>query len=182
LTAARDCFAELGYAATSNRIIADRAGLTPAALYHHFGRKRDLMFAVQRETAAAVYQQMVRAAHGHEGMVERVAAVLEALHSVLMHEPGEATFGFVARDEARRHPELDGLLEDSLFARLFAEIVATAVDAGELAPQDRGGARGALAVLSLGLAAVARDMDPETHAEVTDLCARLVAGDLLRSA
>jgi AcrR family transcriptional regulator len=39
LRAARSCFAAYGYAATTNRMIAERTGVTTAAIHHHFGRK-----------------------------------------------------------------------------------------------------------------------------------------------
>ena len=42
LESARLCFAANGYEATSNRQLADSAGLTTGAIYHYFGSKRDL--------------------------------------------------------------------------------------------------------------------------------------------
>jgi AcrR family transcriptional regulator len=46
--AVRRCFAACGYAATSDRLIAEETGLTAVAIYHHFGRKKDLMLASAR--------------------------------------------------------------------------------------------------------------------------------------
>jgi AcrR family transcriptional regulator len=46
LAAARDLFAEDGYAATSLDAVVAKAGVTKGALYHHFSGKRDLFAAV----------------------------------------------------------------------------------------------------------------------------------------
>jgi AcrR family transcriptional regulator len=51
-------FAARGYAATGIREIADEAGVTTAALYHHMGSKQDLLLTIMRDamhemTAAA---------------------------------------------------------------------------------------------------------------------------------
>jgi AcrR family transcriptional regulator len=46
LTAAKDLFAEGGYAATGREQIAQRAGVTRGALYHHFSSKQALFRAV----------------------------------------------------------------------------------------------------------------------------------------
>jgi AcrR family transcriptional regulator len=43
LDAAAELFTERGYAATSTRAIADRAGLRQASLYHYFGGKEDIL-------------------------------------------------------------------------------------------------------------------------------------------
>src|SRR5262245_7202386 len=50
LLSARRCFGTYGYVATTNRMVADEAGVTAAAVHHHFGRKKDLMLAVWEAT------------------------------------------------------------------------------------------------------------------------------------
>jgi AcrR family transcriptional regulator len=45
LDAARDCFAESGYDATTIRAIAGRAGVDPALVHHFFGTKSELFVA-----------------------------------------------------------------------------------------------------------------------------------------
>jgi AcrR family transcriptional regulator len=45
LDAARDCFAEAGYDATTIRSIAGRAGVDPALVHHYFGTKSELFVA-----------------------------------------------------------------------------------------------------------------------------------------
>lgn len=48
LNATIDCVVEYGYADTSTRRIAERAGVTIGALQHHFGAKAELMVAATR--------------------------------------------------------------------------------------------------------------------------------------
>ena len=45
LDAARELFAELGFERTTMRVVAARAGVDPALIYHYFGDKDGLLFA-----------------------------------------------------------------------------------------------------------------------------------------
>jgi AcrR family transcriptional regulator len=49
LSAAVEAFGELGYASTTTRDIASRAGMSPAAVYVHHAAKEDLLFAISHE-------------------------------------------------------------------------------------------------------------------------------------
>jgi AcrR family transcriptional regulator len=177
---ARECFAAYGYAATSNRLIAQRTDLTAAAVYHHFGRKGDLMIAVYQATAAENYARIRAGVSAEKGLVAKVQAVLESTHQTLVEDPAQGLFMFVAREEARRHEELAEIARDDLFTGLFSEIVNEAVHAGEISPRDARGVRGALAVVALGLASLGSDVTISAHRTATDGCKRLVAGTLLR--
>lgn len=55
--AARDSFAENGYAKASLRDIAERAGITHAGLLHHFRNKEELLAEVLAERDAEEWQQ-----------------------------------------------------------------------------------------------------------------------------
>ncbi len=50
MLAAAQLFVEHGYAGTSMRQIAARAGMLPGSVYHHFPAKEDLFVAIQRES------------------------------------------------------------------------------------------------------------------------------------
>src|SRR6185295_14928897 len=54
LEAARACFAQRGYGATTNREIADKAALTPAALYQYFDSKLALFMATVRDAESVL--------------------------------------------------------------------------------------------------------------------------------
>jgi AcrR family transcriptional regulator len=62
LSVARGLFTEHGYATTSTNEIADRAGVTRGALYHHFAAKDDLFRAVFEQLEAEIAEQVARAA------------------------------------------------------------------------------------------------------------------------
>ena len=62
LQAALDAFAAQGYRATTTRDIAQRAGLSPAGVYVHFGSKADLLGAISRvghDTILRVCEQAI---------------------------------------------------------------------------------------------------------------------------
>jgi AcrR family transcriptional regulator len=62
LSVARELFTEHGYAATSTNEIADHAGVTRGALYHHFAAKEDLFRAVFEQLEAEVAEHVAREA------------------------------------------------------------------------------------------------------------------------
>ncbi|MHB8695167.1 MAG: TetR/AcrR family transcriptional regulator [Solirubrobacteraceae bacterium] len=179
LKEARECFAAYGYAATSNRLIAERTGLTSAAVYHHFGRKSDLMRAVYSATLAENQARWRAAIDAHQGIVARVHAILDVTHQILTEDRAQAVFMFIAREEAARHAELAEIAEDRVFADLFAEIVSDAVAAGEIAAGDAAQTRGALLAIASGLASVGTQISARSHHTTTAGLKRLVAGALL---
>jgi AcrR family transcriptional regulator len=62
LRVARQLFTEHGYAGTSTTEIADRAGVTRGALYHHFTAKDDLFRAVFEQLEAEIAEHVAREA------------------------------------------------------------------------------------------------------------------------
>jgi AcrR family transcriptional regulator len=66
LRAARDLFAEKGYAGAGREEIVARAGVTRGAMYHHFANKHDLFRAVVEELEQEVMGKVAEA--GMEAM------------------------------------------------------------------------------------------------------------------
>src|SRR3954454_11990468 len=62
IAAARELFAERGYAAVGTEEIVRRAGVTRGALYHHFGGKRDLLEAVYEAIESELTAQIAAGA------------------------------------------------------------------------------------------------------------------------
>jgi AcrR family transcriptional regulator len=58
-SAARELFADQGYAATSIEDVAARAGVTKGAVYHHFGGKSELFQDVYEQVMREVSDQVV---------------------------------------------------------------------------------------------------------------------------
>lgn len=91
LLAALDEFARHGYQAATTRDIAQRVGLSPAAVYVHYKSKADLLFEITRIGHEAVLAEATEAADRPDDPVERVRAFAEtftawhARHHTLAH-------------------------------------------------------------------------------------------------
>ena len=72
LSVARELFTERGYAATSTTEIADQAGLTRGALYHHFTAKDDLFRAVFEQLEQEVVDRVARGAAAGTDSLEQM--------------------------------------------------------------------------------------------------------------
>ncbi len=70
--AARELFADKGFAATSRDEIAKRAGVTRGALYHHFESKTAVAAAVVAELEDELVERVVTAASEGEGVREQL--------------------------------------------------------------------------------------------------------------
>ena len=178
IAAARSCFAAHGYAATTNRMIADAANITSAAVYHHFGQKHELMLAVHEATEQAYVARMQTAIDAVEGFVPRVQALFNVIHDVVVEDPEQVAFAAVARDEAQRHPELAPIENDRTYAEIFDALAAYGVRTGAVRKRDSAQVRSAIAAMATGLAMFGSTMTAERHAVATKACCRLVAGEL----
>jgi AcrR family transcriptional regulator len=79
VTAARELFAQQGYAAVGTEEIVQRAGVTRGALYHHFrAGKEELFRAVLVQVSAEVVQRVASAAAATEDPWEELVVGSEA--------------------------------------------------------------------------------------------------------
>jgi AcrR family transcriptional regulator len=80
--AARELFAERGYAGVGTEEIVARAGVTRGALYHHFEDKKDLFRAVheelERDLVASIGEEIAGVEDPWELLVRGVRAFLDA--------------------------------------------------------------------------------------------------------
>jgi AcrR family transcriptional regulator len=72
LVAARELFAENGFAATGREEIAERAGVTRGALYHHFASKTELAAAVVEQLEGELVDLVVAAALRGSGVRDQL--------------------------------------------------------------------------------------------------------------
>jgi AcrR family transcriptional regulator len=80
LNAARELFAELGFERTTMRVVAARAGVDPALIYHYFGDKDGLLFAALQPPVdeATVFAGLADAGdRAGEELVRRLIGVWE---------------------------------------------------------------------------------------------------------
>lgn len=76
LRAARESFAERGYAGSSLRDIAERAGTTHAVLQHHFAGKDELLIAVLAQRDDEEREQAEREVEGFDAFIAFLGQVL----------------------------------------------------------------------------------------------------------
>ncbi len=119
LSSATALFAEQGVSATSLQQIAEAAGVTKAAVYHHFPTKDDVVAAVLAPALAAL-EEIVRTADAHRDEHGRVEATIIGLAnqavrhrnvwSVLMQDSAVAATIRDAPDHEQLFARLHGLL------------------------------------------------------------------------
>jgi AcrR family transcriptional regulator len=133
IAAARELFAERGYANVGTEEIVQKAGVTRGALYHHFkGGKEELFRAVLVQLSVELMQQVMVAAGAQADPFEELVAGADAFLDAsmtpdiqrIMLIDGPAVLGWeVWRSIDSEHGL--GLLEAAL---------QNAIDAGALAP------------------------------------------------
>jgi len=87
IAAAREHFAEDGFAATSLDAVVERAGVTKGALYHHFSGKADLFGDVFEDEQAKLAGRVARASAEHEDPWDAATAGLHAFLDACL-DPG----------------------------------------------------------------------------------------------
>jgi AcrR family transcriptional regulator len=142
--AARDAFAEHGFAAASTTVIAADAGVTRGALYHHFADKTELFRAVFLEIEHELNETVVGAALAQ---TDSLSAFVAGCGAVL---------DFAARPDYQRIVVVDApaVLGVAEWHAIDTAIGLSSMDAG-LAALDRDGLLGwsrspALTVLMFG--------------------------------
>jgi AcrR family transcriptional regulator len=178
LSAARRLFAIHGYFSTTTRMIATDVGITPAALHHYFGRKRDLTIAVWKATVDDGFLRMQEATESPETFVGKVQALFETMHRQILDDPEWSVFWFSMRDEASRSPELSEILEDERIMDLIRTIVRFGVKSGEIPPQDERVVRALISALALGVTSLATDLPQRGMEPLFQACDRLFTGNL----
>src|ERR1051325_3838492 len=76
--AARELFAEHGYAGVATEQIVQRAGVTRGALYHHFADKEDLLRAVLHELNRELAEASAAAAIKQKDQWKQILAAVNA--------------------------------------------------------------------------------------------------------
>lgn len=185
MAAARVCFADQGYGATTNRLIADAAGITTGAIYHYFASKQELYEAVFAEVEEFVSARLSAARDdAPPQFTAQLRALLEEAVQLNREDSSLARFLVTVPTDVRRHPGLAPLFDQltAYHARLLGPVVDEARARGELAEDvARGAVLGVLAVVLTGLVEVSANLaNAEQHARNADALIRLLEGNLLR--
>ena len=179
--AARHLFATHGYMATTTRMLAREVGLTPAALHHYFGRKRDLVLSVWRSTHDAQFNQMSAAVDAADSYLGKLHALLDQSFHARQSDRDVSTFVASMRQEARRSPELGKILEDDKrTAAVIRKIVDFGVRTGEVEADSAQAMRGAISAGMLGVTVLTAELTPSRIEAMVEGCKSLFDGTLLR--
>ncbi len=183
LAAARTAFADLGYAATTYRLLAERTALAPSALYNYFASKAELYSAVHADVQLENYAgTILPAISDTETFVARLDQLLESFVSMNAMVPEAARFQAAARTDTARHAELAPLGQTLSTQRrlLFGELIDLGVANGELPPGRRDEILAMLETLTVGLIEVSAE--PELHRAAVNGFRRTVAALIERGA
>jgi AcrR family transcriptional regulator len=183
LAAARTAFAANGYDATTNRSIAEAAGITAGAIYHYYPSKTDLYVAVYAEVQQLVFDAFQRAVDAHHTLIDQFAAVLDAAVELNRTDPSLAGFVVGVAAEAQRHPELRQRVRPlrRRTSTLMQRLVEQSVARGELAADvDPKAVEDLLDAVMSGLARFSTSTgDSGRHAAAVDALKRFFAGTLV---
>lgn len=86
LSTAAALFRERGYAATSTRQLAAALGLQHASLYHHIGKKEDLLYTVCIHALNRIHEAVEEARAAHSTHLERLRAMIRAHVSTALRD------------------------------------------------------------------------------------------------
>lgn len=184
LEAAQRQFSTLGYDATTNKDIANAAGITTGAIYHYFESKRDLYEAVLDHVQEIVYERFGAAIAGVQGTVARIHAVLDAAVELEMEDPSLAAFIVAVPTEAMRHAEIADLAahQQKWSVDFFGELAAQAHAEGDLAEDtDPAELTALLRAVAGGMARYATVAPREEYLAAMSGVKRLVEGSLLKA-
>jgi AcrR family transcriptional regulator len=183
LGAARRCFSRFGYSKTTNKHIADEAGITTGAIYHYFSSKQELFGASAGEVQRVVLDQFEDAIAGIDSFTERIQALLERSIQLHADDPWLARFVSVEPVELTRHPELRALVGEGQRGvfRFLHRLAVEASDRGELAEgADPMAVANMLVAATMGLALFAAVVDSkERHRAATQAFEELINGTLI---
>jgi AcrR family transcriptional regulator len=171
-------FATHGYFSTTTRMIANEVGITPAALHHYFGRKRDLTIAVWKATMDEGFGRMQAATEDPTTFIGKAQALFDTMHMQILDDRDWSVFWFSMRDQAGRSPELQEILDDERIMHLIRSIVRFGVRSGEVAAEDERVVTAMISALALGVTSLATNLSPNAMEPLFEACRRLFAGDL----
>jgi AcrR family transcriptional regulator len=150
---ARRCFADQGYEATTNRQVAEAAGITSGAIYYYFDSKLDIYRAVLAEVQERVYHLFTAAERGADTFVAKLEAVYEAAHDLNRSDASLARFLGASRIDRRRVAEVAEAVgpHDRRSTTFFEAIVDHGIETGEIGPEDRAAVLGLIRAFNIGL-------------------------------
>ena len=131
---ARRSFASVGYDATTNRALAEAAGITTGAIYHYFPSKLDMYVAAYGEMQEVVQRTFEDAAAKYDTFNDKFSAILDSIAVLSSQDPTLASFVVGVASESQRHPELSKAIAPLRIGlgQFLSKLCTDAVDRGEI--------------------------------------------------
>lgn len=126
LRAANELFAERGFDAVSISAIAERAGSSKANIFHHFGNKQGLYFAVMRAATGRLTDEFSRLLDSDDEPAAKVEQAIRASLSVLFED--ECRSRLIFREVLESGPGRAEALAEGVFSKEFATLSALFAD------------------------------------------------------
>jgi AcrR family transcriptional regulator len=174
-------FARLGYHATSMRAIASEARVQPAAIYHHYASKEDILVGLQDDFMQRLTDRVVAALERHERPALRLAAAVR--EHVVFHGL-HTRAAFVTDSEIRAlndTPRAALIAKRDEYQRMFSGMIRDGIRAGSLRTSDVHVATYAILLQCTGVALWFDPNGPLGLEEVAELHVELVLGSLQAS-
>jgi AcrR family transcriptional regulator len=182
LRAARDCFARAGYAGTTNKDIADRAGITAAAIYQYFDSKTSLYAATVRDAQAELVPEFERAIAEETTSRAAFRALLAASAELHARDPSLAAFLSSLPVEMHREPSVAAAMASasSPVLEVALRMVERGVKAREIAAKDAPRVVAVFLACTMGLSLYAATIESSDFAQTMDAFPELLDGGLVR--
>jgi AcrR family transcriptional regulator len=180
MDSAQLCFAEQGYRETSNRIIADKAGVTPGTIYHYFKNKRDLFMTVHEEIQEEVQKRVRTAVESAPTFREALRTFIDRSLDLYKEHPNYSKFNAVVRTEALRNPEIAGARFDQDWRHFYHDLTDRGIASGEIDRHDARAVRHVLSMIVLGLTQHGIEASAADHAECLRGVICLFEGSLIK--
>ena len=182
LDAARVCFANAGFRATSTRNIADRAGVTVGSIYHYFKNKDELFLAVYHEIQETSLNMAREALQGATSLTSGWAGLNEKMFAMHRDHPDIAKFNVVVEIEAMQNPKIAVALYDREWRAHFEGLAQLAVETGEIQPGQEKELVLVMAAIAQGISRHAIQAPMEDHKLCLQGFVNLFDGNLVRPA
>jgi len=176
---ARQCFADYGYAGTSNRHVAEASGLTTGAIYHYFASKQQLYFAAHEGVQDQIYDRFEKAVAEEDTLVGEISAMLDEAVQLNREDPSLARFLVTRNIDVQRYPELAPVAaEPSRRVAFYGKMFERATARGDLRADAVPMLMDVMRVITAGLVFAASG-DLELQAHSVESVKALLTGDLL---
>lgn len=180
LDAAKELFGTAGFKSTSNRDIADKAGVTAATIYYYFKNKIDLFITVHHEVQKKVLEVTKMGLEGGDSITDSWGDQAREISKLYEDDPHLPKFLAVVRLEAMRNPELAEALYDKEWRDFFRGFADLAISTGELDPAKEKRFRAVISALNFGMRQHAIESSKQTHVLAMRGVQDLLRGELIR--